>query len=408
MQDRRDAMDGLPDVRPELILAHGITAIFVGIGLARFAYSPIIPLLIRDGWYSAYEAQLLGAWGLAGYLLGGFVSQPLARRFPPGGLAGTMGFLVLLALVFCSFPIPFPHAAFWRTMSGVAGAVLMIASVSDVNARLVEAGRPGWTALVFFGVGGGAALGSIVMVFLPDVSAVAASTGLAALCALALVVNLHTGRRMRQPSRTGRGSAAAPRAAPALHRVVLLAIAAYVLDAFGMTAYTLYLVDYATREVGMAPRTGALIWTAFGVGAILSPLLLRRLGRGGLVWLCVAKGMAIASVAFSSSSVLYWGATFVVGVGAPGVAMLLAAFFQRTVGTRSYIRYWATATTSFAFAQMVGGFSGSRLSHLWGGYAPVFLLGAASLALAAVIVLAAEYLRARALDAGEARGPQRG
>ena len=55
---------------PLLPIIHGTTSLFLGIGLARFSYSPLIPLLVRDQWYSASEAQMLGGWGLAGYLLG--------------------------------------------------------------------------------------------------------------------------------------------------------------------------------------------------------------------------------------------------------------------------------------------------------------------------------------------------
>lgn len=404
MQDPPGSTKHPHDTAPGLVLVHGISGIFVGIGLARFAYSPIIPLLIRDGWYTEYQAQLLGAWGLAGYLLGGFLSQRLARWFAPTGLAGAMGLLVLLSLFFCSFPIHFVHAAFWRTMSGVAGAVLMIVGMSDVNTRLVAAGRPGWAGLVFLGVGGGAMLGSIMMVFLPDVSAVAASTGLTALCALALIVNLYTGHRMRRSPKLHDASGVSTKAEPGLHRAVLLVIAAYAFVAFGMTAHTLYVVDYVTRVVGLTPRAGALIWTGFGLGALLAPLLpLRRLRRG-LVWLCLAKGAAIAGVAVSTSPAVFWFATFIVGIAAPGAGMLVAAFIQRTVGTRSYIRHWAMATTGFASAQALGGFSASRLSQHWGGYPPVFLLGAAFLVLAALVVLVAERMRARTLAAHVRQG----
>ncbi|WP_166434004.1 YbfB/YjiJ family MFS transporter [Roseovarius spongiae] len=398
MRDLSDARDYYCNTPPALVLTYGISGIFVGIGLARFAYSPIIPLLIRDGWYSDYQAQLLGAWGLAGYLLGGFLAQRFARRFSPGGLSGAMGLLVLLSLLFCSFPIHFVHAAFWRTMSGVAGAVLMIAGLAAVNARLGAMGRQGLGGLVFTGVGAGALLGSIMMVFLPDASAAASSLGLTALCAAALAVNLFAGRRMRRAPKL-RGVDAFPRAEARLHHALLLAIAGYALNAFGMTAHSLYVVDYVTREVGLAPRMGALIWTGFGIGAFLAPLVPLRFLRGGLVWICVAQGVAIAGVAVSNLPAVFWGATLIVGFGAPGVGMLVSAFIQRTIGPQSYIRYWALATTGFASAQAFGGFSASRLSQHWGGYQPVFLLGAGCLFAAALAMAGAARLRDRALAA---------
>ena len=48
----------------------GLCATLVGIGLARFAYTPLIPALIAEDWFSPSQAAYLGAANLAGYLAG--------------------------------------------------------------------------------------------------------------------------------------------------------------------------------------------------------------------------------------------------------------------------------------------------------------------------------------------------
>jgi hypothetical protein len=50
--------------------ASALCAILVGIGLARFAYTPLIPALVEAGWFTPAEAAYLGAANLAGYLAG--------------------------------------------------------------------------------------------------------------------------------------------------------------------------------------------------------------------------------------------------------------------------------------------------------------------------------------------------
>ena len=50
-------------------LAGGI-ATLLGIGMARFAYTPLIPALVDAGWFSTHDAAYLGAINLLGYLLG--------------------------------------------------------------------------------------------------------------------------------------------------------------------------------------------------------------------------------------------------------------------------------------------------------------------------------------------------
>src|SRR5258707_15311914 len=50
--------------------AAGLCASLVGLGLARFAYTPLIPALIAAKWFSPPDAVYLGAANLAGYLAG--------------------------------------------------------------------------------------------------------------------------------------------------------------------------------------------------------------------------------------------------------------------------------------------------------------------------------------------------
>lgn len=54
-----------------------LSANLVGIGLARFGYTPLIPALIAAGWFRPSTAVYLGAANLAGYL---------AARSGPGRL----------------------------------------------------------------------------------------------------------------------------------------------------------------------------------------------------------------------------------------------------------------------------------------------------------------------------------
>ena len=61
------------------LLLPGLCASLIGIGLARFAYTPMLPALISGGWFNAGQAGYLGAANLAGYLIG-VVGGALAMR----------------------------------------------------------------------------------------------------------------------------------------------------------------------------------------------------------------------------------------------------------------------------------------------------------------------------------------
>lgn len=42
-------------------LMTGVMATLAGIGIARFAYTPLLPALIQEGWFSASQGAYLGA-----------------------------------------------------------------------------------------------------------------------------------------------------------------------------------------------------------------------------------------------------------------------------------------------------------------------------------------------------------
>ena len=58
----------------------GFCASLIGIGLARFAYTPLLPVLIQAHWFSASDVVYLGAANLVGYLVGALLGRPLAAR----------------------------------------------------------------------------------------------------------------------------------------------------------------------------------------------------------------------------------------------------------------------------------------------------------------------------------------
>ena len=65
----------------------GLCASLVGIGLARFAYTPLIPPLIEAHWFAAQDVVFLGAANLAG--CPGARSSPAPCPCPsPGSSAG--------------------------------------------------------------------------------------------------------------------------------------------------------------------------------------------------------------------------------------------------------------------------------------------------------------------------------
>src|SRR3954447_22508156 len=140
-----------------------LCANLVGIGIARFGYTPLLPAVIAAGWFSPSAAAYLGAANLAGYLAGALGARALRARF---GAVATLQAAMLLtcaSLFACAVPVSFAWFFAWRFLSGGTGGVLMaLAAPTAITA--ISPGRRGVAGgAIFTGVGLGiAASGTLV------------------------------------------------------------------------------------------------------------------------------------------------------------------------------------------------------------------------------------------------------
>ena len=121
-----------PAVPPLRATMAALSANLVGIGLARFGYTPLIPALIDAGWFMPSAAVYLGAANLAGYLAGALAARAIAARTGvPALLRGSM-LLTAASLLACALPLGFAWFFLWRFLSGGTGGVLMALAAPSV------------------------------------------------------------------------------------------------------------------------------------------------------------------------------------------------------------------------------------------------------------------------------------
>src|SRR5262249_54554561 len=83
----------------------GLSGSFVAIGLARFAYPPLLPSLIEQQWFTSSDAVTLGAANFAGYLAGALLGRPVAASL--SNRTSLRLFMVMATVAFfaCAFPL---------------------------------------------------------------------------------------------------------------------------------------------------------------------------------------------------------------------------------------------------------------------------------------------------------------
>ncbi|MGN4072307.1 YbfB/YjiJ family MFS transporter, partial [Burkholderia gladioli] len=145
----------------------GFSASLVGIGLARFAYTPLLPAIVNAHWFAPSLAAYLGAANLAGYLGGALAGRALAARAGVTLTLRTMMLLATLAFVACAWPLSFSWFFAWRFLAGIAGGALMVLAAPTVLAHVPASRRGLAGGVIFMGVGVGVvASGTVVPLLL--------------------------------------------------------------------------------------------------------------------------------------------------------------------------------------------------------------------------------------------------
>ena len=128
----------------------GLVALAVAMGIGRFAFTPILPMMLHDGVVDLPRASWLASTNYVGYLVGALLCtfEPwLAAASPCAGRStGRRSSAVGLAahrLLTLAMALPWPAA--WpalRFAAGVASAIVFVYSSGWCLAQLAARGAP--------------------------------------------------------------------------------------------------------------------------------------------------------------------------------------------------------------------------------------------------------------------------
>lgn len=382
----------------------GLSATLIGNGIGRFAFIALMPALIDAGWFTKGEASQLSVATLLGYVLGAWAADWLGRRYAVATLLRASMLICSVSFFACAFhDAPLAWYYVWRTAAGFCGAILMVLPAPVVLPQHDAAIRGRASGIVFSGIGLGAVLsGLLVPVLIAGVGVAVvwdgsivplafrgvegAWLGMGAIC-LALTVSAwrQWPPEASLPPAAADGGPVAKEEVPAESRLtVWLILAAHGLNAVGYLAHTMFWVDYIVREQGRSLAMGGFMWSMFGVGAAIGPLLTGSLADRFGLKRCLIAGFALKAVAaampwWSSSVPALFVSSILMGIFTPGIVALVSAYALETVGPALHRRAWGLATFSFSITQAGGGFLMATAAPHLDSYHPLFLASALAL-----------------------------
>jgi len=344
----RPTPPALPAVWPLCIA--GLLALAVAMGIGRFAFTPLLPLMQREGLIDDGGGAALAAANYLGYLLGALTAAALAGRPLRLVLAGLLATAAVTAGA-AAFATLGPWLVL-RFVAGVLSAWVMVGVSSWVLGELARAGRASLGGVVFAGVGVGiCAAGLLAWARPADGSAALwAWLGLLALLASAVVAWC-----ARAAATAGAGAlSAAPAPVP---RGSTGLVVCYGLLGFGYILPATYLPALA-RELVDDPQRFGLAWPLFGLAAAVSTLLAARALRRWRqldVWaachLLLALGCALPLVGGSLTLI----ALAALAVGGSFMVATMAGLQQaRRLAPERPAALLARMTAAFALGQIAG------------------------------------------------------
>jgi MFS family permease len=380
----------------------GLCASLVGLGLARFAYTPVIPALIAAKWFSPADAVYLGAANLAGYLAGALVARELGARV--GAVRTLRGMMVVASLccLACSMPVSFIWFFAWRFLAGVTGGVIMVLAASTILPHIAPSKRGLVGGVIFAGVGLGVAASGTLVPLLLQQGLRQSWYALGLLSALLTLVSWKAWPA--EPPATERAPESHVSARGPRLTLVRVLSAQYGLNALALVPHMIFLVDFVARGLGQGITAGSHYWVLYGIGATVGPLLTGHLAdragfRPALRVSFLVEAIAILLPVFSSAPATLIISSTVIGGFTPGIVPLVLGRIHELLphSNSSQRAAWAQATTMFALFQAGGAYGLSYLFQRTGGdYTVLFVIGAGAVAAS----LAIDLITARTVGRG--------
>jgi len=334
----------------------GLMSLAVAMGIGRFAFTPLLPVMQADVGLTVESGGWLASANYAGYLIGALA----ATRLHVAPMRAIVAGLLTIAVTTLAMGMTrvFAEWIAWRTIAGVASAFVLVHVSAWSVQSLAKLERPALSGVVFAGVGIGVAFAGLLCLVFVARGATSAQLWLifgsvATLVLLAVVPIL-----WRSTAAPAVAASDPTRSVPyAFTRDDWRLILCYGAFGFGYIIPATFLPVMA-REVIPDPALFGWAWPLFGIAGTIATLLGARASnpaQARLHWavahLVMATGCAVAALVSSFAAVLV--AALCVG-GTFMVITMYAVQEARNVASERARPLIGAMTAAFALGQIIG------------------------------------------------------
>jgi MFS family permease len=350
------------------VLVSGLLALAAAMGIGRFAYTPILPLMKGEAGLSDAVAGLLAASNYVGYLLGAIGSaRPLWRAHR----AAAVKWSLFAGIVTTAATALGPNEPLWlavRFVAGVASAFVLILVSSIILDLAAREKARSWPGILYMGVGIGIALTGVVVPAIEGAGWRAEWILNAGIFALLALPAFFWMRDDAAPPAAAAGNANEPRYGRSFWTLTF----AYGAQGVGYIIPATFIVAVLRNTPGLA-ALASFAWVLVGLVAIPSAPIWNRLAArfGVRRMLFAALLLSAAGVAAPVYAPNAFGAifgAFALGATFMGITVLVS-LEARALFPHASHRAIGDLTVTFSIGQIVGPLIVSVVAMFGGGYA---------------------------------------
>lgn len=376
------------------LLLGGSLTLAIVMGVGRFLYTPLLPLMQQQYGFGPEIAGLIASANFAGYLAGSMVTAFVASRAMRMqvfriGLVASVVTTVAMGLT--------AELSLWlilRTISGLASAFAMISAAGIVAESLAKVGEDGRLAWMFGGVGAGIAASGLIVHEMAEAlqsSSLWVLIGLATAALMPVALIFVGDRELPARPRPTVGTKRVPRPLPFWPLFVT-----YSCEGLGYSVFATFIVALIKSRPGIE-GLGDWVWILTGVAVLPSCLvwakIAERIGFSlALAFAYVAQIVAVLLPVVSEApaaallAAILFGGTFI------AITVLTMPLGRHGLGGRGF----AVLTAGFGLGQMLGPLGAGFLVVEEAGYRMPLAASAAVLALGLLALAAAIWRRSEA------------
>lgn len=359
----------------------GLLGLAVAMGIGRFAFTPLLPLMQQDVGLTLVQGGWLATANYVGYLAGAV----MCIMAPPHPARAIQWGLLSIAVSTLGMA-PTDNFRVWLTLRFIAGgasAFVLVGVSAWAMPILAHAGKSAWSGRVFSGVGVGICLAGLISL-VAGVTAWGSRATWIVLGAIAVVLTLALWRRLAADA------AQAPLVPRGDHtplpRQAWAAALCYGAFGFGYIVPATFLPALA-RDAIASPAVFGWVWPVFGAAAAISTALAVRFFPGHSARRLWAYGqwvLAVGVIAPVLAVNLYVLLFSALCVGGTFMVITMAGVQEaRRLGGAHGPRLVAMFTAAFALGQIIGPLA-VNLFHgdlIWPSLLAALVLAASSLTL---------------------------